>query len=123
MPAEPVENLKHDYFFIGQVARLLSMLLALVAGGLHVATLWQHPLSLDVILDVGRGITLLLLAMGLMGTARLSLILAILFCSTSLLNIGTPTDLSRLISIIEVALIILATVALLLPIAQRRDTP
>ena len=123
MPAEPVENIKHDYFFIAQVARLLSMLLALAAGGLHVATLWQHPLSLDVILDVGRGITLLLLAMGLMGTARLSLILAILFCFTSLLNIGTPTDLSRLVSIIEVALIILATVALFLPTAQKRDTP
>lgn len=123
MPAEPVENLKHDYFFIAQVARLLSMLLALAAGGLHVTTLWQHPLSLDVILDVGRGITLLLLAMGLMGTARLSLILAILFCFTSLLNIGTPTDLSRLVSIIEVALIILATVALFLPTAQKRDTP
>ena len=104
-----------NYATIGHGARTASMVLALFAGIFHVAMLWQQPLSLITLLEAGRGFILLLLAMGLMGTARLSLVLVILFCLTSLLNIGTASAGSLLISLTEVALVILASVALLLP--------
>lgn len=103
-----------NYATIGRGARAGSMVLALFAGIFHVAMLWQLPLSLAVLLEAGRGFILLLIAMGLMGTARLSLVLAILFCLTSLLNIGSASDGSRLMSVTEVALIALASIALLL---------
>lgn len=103
-----------NYATIGHGARTASMALALFAGIFHVAMLWQQPLSLSTLLEAGRGFILLLLAMGLMGTARLSLVLVILFCLTSLLSVGTAVDGSQLMSLTEVALVVLASIALLL---------
>ncbi len=111
------------YAIIGRGARVGSMFLALVAGILHIAMLWQQPLSLDVVLEAGRGVLLLLLAMGLMGTARLSLILAISFGATSLFTIGSASDTTRWLSMVEVALIILAMSALLLSTTTEPDAP
>lgn len=104
-----------NYATIGRGARAASMVLALFAGIFHVAMLWQQPLSLTILFEAGRGFILLLLAMGLMGTARLSLVLVIIFCLTSLLNIGAASEGSRLMSLTEVALVVLASIALLLP--------
>jgi len=104
-----------NYAAIGQGARAGSMVLALFAGIFHMAMLWQQPLSLAVLLEAGRGVILLLLAMGLMGTARLSLVLVILFCLTSLLDMGAASEMSFLMSLTEVVLILLASIALLLP--------
>jgi len=118
IPAMPTRN----YAAIGRGARAASMVLALFAGIFHVAMLWQYPLSMDTLLEAGRGFLLLLLAMGLMGTARLSLVLVIVFCLTSLLTIGAASENLRLMSIIEVALTVLAAIALLLSQNPMRGT-
>ena len=111
------------YAIIGRGARAGSMFLALVAGILHIAMLWQQPLSPEVMLEAGRGVLLLLLAMGLMGTARLSLILAISFGATSLFTIESASDTTRWLSMVEVALIILALSALLISLTEEQDAP
>ncbi len=108
---------------IGRAARAGSMFLALVAGILHIAMLWQQPLSPEVMLEAGRGVLLLLLAMGLMGTARLSLILAISFGATSLFTIESASDTTRWLSMVEVTLIILALSALLISLTEEQDAP
>ena len=109
-----------DYGSIGRGARALSMLLALLAGTLHIAMLWQQALSAATVVEAGRGVVLLLLAMGLMGTARLSLVLVILFCGTSLLTIGAASSALQAVAIIEVALVVLASVALALAKPQEK---
>ena len=69
----------------GQLLRLLAMLLALIAGAAYVAGLWQEPLAQETLWVAGRGVLLLLLALGLMGTARLSLVLIVLITTPQLL--------------------------------------
>ena len=64
--------------------RLLAMIIALVIGGLLIAQLWTRPLSQDSLTTAGRGALFVLLALGLMGTRRLSLVLTALLCSVSL---------------------------------------
>ena len=64
--------------------RLLAMILALVIGGLLIAQLWTQPLSQDSLTTAGRGVLFVLLALGLMGTRRLSVVLTALLCSVSL---------------------------------------
>ena len=65
--------------------RLLAMILALVIGGLLIAQLWtQQPLSQDSLTTAGRGVLFVLLALGLMGTRRLSVVLTALLCSVSI---------------------------------------
>ena len=64
--------------------RLLAMILALVIGGLLIAQLWTQPLSQDSLTTAGRGVLFVLLALGLMGTQRLSVVLTALLCSVSL---------------------------------------
>jgi len=110
-----VEQPISRYARFGPVARSISMILALFAGSLHIAMLWQDPLSREVLMEAGRGVVLLLLALGLMGSARLSLFLVILFCSTSLVNLGTATDGQHLTYGIEVSLLLFALIALLTP--------
>ena len=60
------------------------MIIALVIGGLLIAQLWTQPLSQDSLTTAGRGALFVLLALGLMGTQRLSLVLTALLCSVSL---------------------------------------
>tara|TARA_B100001093_G_C26337387_1_gene804540 strand:- start:53 stop:409 length:357 start_codon:yes stop_codon:yes gene_type:complete len=64
--------------------RLLAMIIALVIGGLLIAQLWTQPLSQGSLTTAGRGALFVLLALGLMGTRRLSLVLTALLCSVSL---------------------------------------
>ena len=64
--------------------RLLAMIIALVIGGLLIAQLWTQPLSQDSLTTAGRGALFVLLALGLMGTQRLSLVLTALLCSVLL---------------------------------------
>ena len=64
--------------------RLLAMIFALVIGGLLIAQLWTQPLSQNSLTTAGRGVVFVLLALGLMGTQRLSVVLTALLCSVSL---------------------------------------
>ena len=64
--------------------RQLTMLLTLTMGILLIARLWQSNLSAIGLIDAGRGTLFLLLALGLMGTRRLSLIITGLLCSAAL---------------------------------------
>ena len=67
--------------------RLLAMILALAIGGLLIAQLWTQPLSQDSLTTAGRGVLFVLLALGLMGTRRLSVVLTAVLCSVSLTDL------------------------------------
>ena len=67
--------------------RLLAMILALVIGGLLIAQLWTQPLSQASMTKAGRGVLFVLLALGLMGTRRLSVVLTAVLCSVSLTDL------------------------------------
>ena len=72
-------------------ARLFAMLLALTTGVLLIGDLWEQTLTQDAMASAGRGVIFILLALGLMGTRRLSVALTALLCATTamgLLNVG-----------------------------------
>ena len=72
-------------------ARLFAMLLALTTGVLLISDLWKQTLTQDAMASAGRGVIFILLALGLMGTRRLSVALTALLCATTamgLLNVG-----------------------------------
>jgi hypothetical protein len=95
-------------------SQLLAMLLALAAGVMHIGHLWLAPLAIDTLLDAGRGVILLLIALGLMGSARLSLILACLICAGSLIDLVAMSSTMSPISWVELSLLGFALIALLL---------
>jgi len=72
-------------------ARLFTMLLTLTTGVLLISDLWEQTLTQDSMASAGRGVIFILLALGLMGTRRLSVALTALLCATTamgLLNVG-----------------------------------
>ena len=69
--------------------RLLAMLLAVSIGVLLIADLWRLPLTQESLATAGRGVVFILLALGLMGSRRLSVVLTALLCSVSLLDLLT----------------------------------
>ena len=72
-------------------ARIFAMLLALTTGVLLISDLWEQTLTQDAMESAGRGVIFILLALGLMGTRRLSVALTALLCVTTamgLLNVG-----------------------------------
>ena len=101
--------------------RQITMLLTLSMGILLIAGLWQSDLSATQLIDAGRGTLFLLLALGLMGTRRLSLIITWLLCCTALPPLiagdspGQPSDLLALLTLL------LCVVLSLAPTAQRVD--
>jgi len=100
---------------LGRAARHCATGLATLAGSLAIANLWLLPVTEQTLLSAGRGVILLLLAIGLMGTARLSLFLTLLVTLTgTLMTTGTETG-STLQSILEICLIGSTGVALLCP--------
>jgi len=60
------------------------MILALIIGGLLIAQLWTQSLSQASLTTAGRGVLFVLLALGLMGARRLSVVLTALLCSVSI---------------------------------------
>ena len=87
--------------------RLLAMILALVIGGLLIAQLWTQPLSQDSLTTAGHGVLFLLLALGLMGTRRLSLVLTAVLCSVSLtdvLSVGHTLHISDALEVLTLLL-------------------
>ena len=86
--------------------RQLTMLLTLSMGILLIAGLWQSDLSATELINAGRGTLFLLLALGLMGTRRLSLIITGLLCCTALPPLvsgdspGQPSDWLALLTLL-----------------------
>ena len=63
------------------------MILAPVIADLLIAQLWTQPLSLDSLTKAGRGGPFVLLALGLMGTRRTSMVLTTVLFSVSLTDL------------------------------------
>ena len=99
--------------------RIAAMVLALLTGALLIAGLWQQTLGEGSLLSAGRGAIFILLALGLMGTRRLSLVLTTLLCSATasrLVSVGTST---RLTDWLEIAMLVICISVLLLPADPR----
>ena len=95
--------------------RLLAMLLALSIGVLLIAELWQAPLTEALLAEAGRGVIFVLLALGLMGTKRLSVMLTALLCASTLPNLLAVNSISRLSLWLELLTLILCMWLLLAP--------
>lgn len=93
--------------------RLLAMILALVIGGLLIAQLWTQPLSQASLTTAGRGVLFLLLALGLMGTRRLSLVLTALLCSVSLTDLLSVDHTLYILDVLQVMTLLLCAGLLL----------
>ena len=111
-PASAGQNQHVINLGFGRVSRHCSTALAILAGCLAVANLWLVPLSEASLLEAGRGVVLLLLGIGLMGTARLSLFLTLVVALAGLDSVTATTDLPRAMAIIEVCLVTTAAFAL-----------
>jgi len=95
--------------------RLAAMALALLTGALLITGLWQNTLGEDSLLSAGRGAIFILLALGLMGSRRLSVVLTALLCSaaaTRLVSVGTTTQLTDWL---EIVMLVICISVLLLP--------
>ena len=103
----------------GQVARHGATLLACLAGMLSIANLWLLPLTEGSLLAAGRGVVLLLLAIGLMGTSRLSLFLTLIVALGGITTTGTGAGDLDVITVLEVCLAASAAMALLSPRTRR----
>ena len=101
--------------------RLLAMILALVIGGLLIAQLWTQPLSQTSLTTAGRGVLFVLLALGLMGTRRLSLVLTALLCSVSLTDLLSIDHTLHISDALEVMILLLC--AGLLLVSARASLP
>ena len=95
--------------------RLLAMILALVIGGLLIAQLWTQSLSQDSLTTAGRGVLFVLLALGLMGTRRLSLVLTALLCSVSLPDLLSVDHTLNISDALEMLALLLCAGLLLTP--------
>ena len=93
--------------------RLLAMILALVIGGLLIAQLWTQPLSQASLTTAGRGVLFVLLALGLMGTRRLSVVLTALLCSVSLTDLLSVDHTLHILDALEVMTLLLCAGLLL----------
>lgn len=101
-----------------QKSRLAAMGTALVVGMLHVSGLWYTALDPSVLLDAGRGMVFILLSLGLMGTARLSLVLSVLLALTGLVALVANPSEARLVNWLELFLLISAASALALQLMR-----
>ena len=101
--------------------RLLAMILALVIGGLLIAQLWTQPLSQTSLTTAGRGVLFVLLALGLMGTRRLSVVLTGLLCSVSFTDLLSVDHTLHIADVLEVMTLLLC--AGLLLVSARASLP
>ena len=102
-------------------ARLFAMLLALTTGVLLISDLWEQTLIQDAMASAGRGVIFILLALGLMGTRRLSVALTAMLCATTamgLLNVGRTIVLTDWL---ELMMLIVCSGLLLTPTGRRSD--
>ena len=101
--------------------RLFAMLLALTTGVLLISDLWEQTLTQDAMASAGRGVIFILLALGLMGTRRLSVALTAMLCATTamgLLNVGRTIVLTDWL---ELMMLIVCSGLLFTPTSRRSD--
>ena len=91
------------------------MILALVIGGLLIARLWTQPLSQESLTTAARGALFVLLALGLMGTRRLSVVLTAVLCSVSLSDLLSVNHTLHISDALEVLTLLLCAGLLLTP--------
>ena len=113
--SEQTEPRSRSIIGISRFIRDSAMALALVAGTLNVASLWSLPLGAESLGQAGRGVLLILLALGLMGSARFSVVLAALFAATAVLDVFLGKADLTTVSSIELGLLVLCVAALILP--------
>ena len=89
------------------------MILALVIGGLLIARLWTQPLSQESLTTAARGVLFVLLALGLMGTRRLSVVLTAVLCSVSLSDLLSVNHTLHISDALEVLTLLLCAGLLL----------
>ena len=95
------------------------MLLALLTGALLITGLWQHSLGKDSLLSAGRGAIFFLLALGLMGTRRLSVVLTALLCSAAATRLVSVDNTTGLTDWLEMLILVICVSVLLLPTDPR----
>ena len=95
--------------------RLLAMLLALTIGIMLVTQLWRQPLTETSLATAGRGVLIILLSLGLMGTRRLSLGLTALLCSVSVPGLLAVNNTPQLSDGLEIMTLLLCAGLLLGP--------
>ena len=93
--------------------RLFTMILALIIGGLLIAQLWTQPLSQASLTTAGRGVLFVLLALGLMGTRRLSVVLTALLCSVSIPGLLAVNHTPLISDVLEMLTLLVCTGLLL----------
>ena len=94
--------------------------LALATGTGRIAALWLLPPSASALISAGVGALFLLLGLGLMGSARLSLILTVTLCTLSLVTVDTTASITS-IAMTERVLLACAVTALLSDTLDRRN--
>lgn len=97
---------------LGRRAWYGALWLAVVAGTLHITQLFSVGLSMDTLAGAGRGVLLLLIALGLAGNARLALMLAFLFSAHALTRLAGGIDTLPAVAWVELALLICSIAAL-----------
>ena len=107
---------------IQENTRLAAMLLALTTGVLLVSQLWEQTLDRGSMVSAGRGVIFILLALGLMGTRRLSVALTAVLCGTTTMSLLSVNRTITLTDWLEVLILILC-IGLLLTSASRAPVP
>ena len=93
--------------------RFITVCLSVAIGTLLIGQLWTVSLDTASLIDAGRGVLFLLVALGLIGEQRLGLALSALIClptvvSTSLSGL-TPLVVSAQYALLSASLVLLLT--------------
>ena len=100
--------------------RLLAMMLALLTGIVLISQLWLQSLDRNVLMAAGRGVVFILLALGLMGNGRLSLVLTALLCIVTAANGLQVNNVPQFSDGLELLMLVLCVGLLLAPESTAR---
>ena len=100
--------------------RLLAMMLALLTGIVLISQLWLQSLDRNVLMAAGRGVVFNLLALGLMGNGRLSLVLTALLCAVTAANGLQVNNVPQFSDGLELLMLVLCVGLLLAPESTAR---
>ena len=100
--------------------RLLAMMLALLTGIVLISQLWLQSLDRNVLMAAGRGVIFILLALGLMGNGRLSLVLTALLCAVTAANGLQVNNVPQFSDGLELLMLLLCVGLLLAPESTAR---
>ena len=100
--------------------RLLAMMLALLTGIVLISQLWLQSLDRNVLMAAGRGVVFILLALGLMGNGRLSLVLTALLCAVTAANGLQVNNVPQFSDGLELLMLVLCVGLLLAPESTAR---